>query len=382
MLKEAGGDYAMIQVRTLPNRTLSARAQTDPLSQYGDLWQILYESALESGAEVLSGLDVTDIDPNNSSVTVSNGDVLTADLIIGADGPRGRGRRILLDQDQTEERMPKSFMTYQATIPTERMTRYPELDELTKGQISRTIRLIFAEGKVLHFFPINHGSAYCIQYCPNDDSFEGHWGDKQITRLSDVAGICEPKILRIAEIADPAIAVRMPDNIKLEHWVHDSQQFIVVGEAAHPFPPASQQGIAMAFEDAAVLGKLFGHLSSKDQIGNFLYAFEDIRQTRCYSSFQDDVALYRFLAMPPGPNQRERDARLKESTREEGKEEGLDAVEDTSMARKQWEEVKKVYAYDCEDEADEWWIQWGVLRQRAAERNEFYDKSSFGSREA
>ena len=31
----------------------------------------------------------------------------------------------------------------------------------------------------------------------------------------------------------------------------------------------------------------------------------------------------------------------------------------------QWREVAETFAYDCEDEADDWWVQWGVLRERA-----------------
>jgi len=209
---------------------------------------------------------------------------------------------------------------------------------------------------------------------------EGHWSDKPTVRLSDVVTNCDAKIRRIAELADPAVVIRLPDSTKLEHWVHDSQQFVIIGDAAHPFPGGAQQGAAMAVEDAAVLGKLFGHLSSKDQIGNFLYAFEDIRQARCHASFQDDVNLYKFLVLPPGPHRQARDEGLKKTY--VGEQQGLDHVEDASITRQQWEEVKKVYAYDCEDEADEWWIQWGLLRQRAAERNEFYDKTSFTDQEA
>ena len=29
--------------------------------------------------------------------------------------------------------------------------------------------------------------------------------------------------------------------------------------------------------------------------------------------------------------------------------------------------------YDCEDEADNWWVQWGMLRERASERDEKSD---------
>ena len=96
----------------------------------------------------------------------------------------------------------------------------------------------------------------------------------------------------------------------------------------------------MALEDAAVLGKLFSHLNNKSQIGNFLYAFEDIRQSRCYSSFYDETVLYRFFSMRPGPQQQARDEGLK-TTYAEGRQNLSVSVD---AAGKQWEEVKKVYA--------------------------------------
>ena len=74
------------------------------------------------------------------------------------------------------------------------------------------------------------------------------------------------------------------------------------------------------------------------------------------------------MSMLPGPQRDARDEGLK-STHAHGRNNFSDSDD---AASKQWEEVKKVYAYDCEDEADEWWVRWGLLRERAAERNKFH----------
>lgn len=34
----------------------------------------------------------------------------------------------------------------------------------------------------------------------------------------------------------------------------------------------------------------------------------------------------------------------------------------------QWEQVKELFGYDPEDQADDWWIKWGLLRERAKDR--------------
>ena len=31
----------------------------------------------------------------------------------------------------------------------------------------------------------------------------------------------------------------------------------------------------------------------------------------------------------------------------------------------EWVEVKEIFGYNAEDDADNWWVQWGLLRERA-----------------
>ena len=48
----------------------------------------------------------------------------------------------------------------------------------------------------------------------------------------------------------------------------------------------------MAAEDAVVLGSLFSHLSTLDQIPSFLNAYQELRQKRCeLVNMGDDTSL-------------------------------------------------------------------------------------------
>lgn len=118
----------------------------------------------------------------------------------------------------------------------------------------------------------------------------------------------------------------------------------------------------MAVEDAAVLGKLFCHLSSRDQISSFLWAYQDIRQGRCAALHQVELGGIYFMTLEDGPEQQARDEGLKARHRA-GKNamSGEDGEEETA----QWRDVRATFDYDCEDEADNWWVQWGLLRERA-----------------
>ncbi len=42
----------------------------------------------------------------------------------------------------------------------------------------------------------------------------------------------------------------------------------------------------------------------------------------------------------------------------------LDATGDLEETP-EWVEIKEVFGYDAEDDADNWWVEWGLLRERA-----------------
>ena len=117
----------------------------------------------------------------------------------------------------------------------------------------------------------------------------------------------------------------------------------------------------MAIEDSAVLAKLFGHLVSTDQITSFLYAFQELRQGRTESTRMNEMANLRFISMPDDAGGIQRDAHFRSQ-----KDTGANPVEDESSgATGLWETIKELWCYDAEDEADDWWVGWGMLRLRS-----------------
>lgn len=81
--------------------SLSPRSLSDYCLQYGDLLTVLKELAVEVGVTVRPDADVSTIstkpDPR-PSVTLSTGEVLYCDVIVGADGFSGQCRRSLYGQ--------------------------------------------------------------------------------------------------------------------------------------------------------------------------------------------------------------------------------------------------------------------------------------------
>lgn len=118
----------------------------------------------------------------------------------------------------------------------------------------------------------------------------------------------------------------------------------------------------MTVEDGAVLAKLFSHLRTEDQIGSFLWAFQDLRQPRCNFVIAGELGQIHFMMMPPSEMAQARDDSMRMR-----RDAGVNVLSQEGDAEEtpEWTEIKEVFGYDAEDEADNWWVQWGLLRERA-----------------
>ena len=112
----------------------------------------------------------------------------------------------------------------------------------------------------------------------------------------------------------------------------------------------------MAVEDAVVLGSLFSHLRTTNQIPSFLSAYEELRQRRCGLVFAADMGNAKMVAMPDGPMAAARDDDMRRRKDEW----------DEGTLKAQFEEIAEIFGYDAGDAAEEWWINWGRFHDNAA----------------
>lgn len=119
----------------------------------------------------------------------------------------------------------------------------------------------------------------------------------------------------------------------------------------------------MALEDGAVLAKLFSHIRTSDQIPTLLYAYQDLRQPHVRRVQQKDLSDLYFQCTPPGEVQQGRDDFMR-AQRDAGRSPLAPAGADEEELP-EWTEIKDVFGYDAEDDADNWWVEWGLLRERA-----------------
>ncbi|TFY56830.1 hypothetical protein EVJ58_g7408 [Rhodofomes roseus] len=325
------------------------------LTTHAELHRILSDAAVAHGVNIRYDAQVVSIDPDLGQVRLASGDTLSADVIIGADGETGISRDVLVGQHDrgTPVGMSVIHATFSTTIATKEM---PDAIRQAVDLEDNVIFAGFGNGCGAAAWPIHQRKEVALEFILRDPATEGTWGDAPCTDLSAlVPSPCDPR-------ATNAVRTVIKDYSPLESWVHDSARFVVIGQAAHAFPAIAVQAVAMAVEDAAVLGKLFCHLSSRDQISSFLWAFQDIRQKRCATLHQVELGYIWFMTLQDGPHQQARDEGLKERYRA-GK--NVMSAEDGEEETPQWRDVRATFDYDCEDHADDWWVQWGLLRERA-----------------
>ncbi|KAG2114824.1 hypothetical protein DEU56DRAFT_841667 [Suillus clintonianus] len=330
------------------------------------LRRVLYEAAIAAGAQVRAGATVVSVSGDRPHVTLSTGETLLADVIIGADGRSSLVQQAIVGKDIFDA-APYQHLFYNTTVPGALMRADPQLALFFKQPVE-TMYVWLGNNRSACAFRMGGKDEYALHlWVPSrqkglsDDDCWG--GGLDLNEMRRQLGECEPRLQKMTKLAATPARVQVKMVPPIEDWVDEHGRMVILGEAAHPLPAGSLQGGAMAVEDAAVLGKLFSHLRDKDQISTFLHAFQDLREDRCASVVHTEQCNMYFQMMPAGPQQEQRDQDMRAKTAQG------ESVFCGGEASEQWEQLKVLCGYDAEDEADNWWVNWGLLRERAKQRS-------------
>lgn len=123
--------------------------------------------------------------------------------------------------------------------------------------------------------------------------------------------------------------------------------------------PCSTQSCCLSVEGAAVLSGLLSYVRSLDHIPHLVSAYETIRRKRSKFLHEVEVTSIKQCMFPPGPEREARDLEMQKLLRARQHKWDDDAYLGL------WGQLCEIWAYDAFDAADDWWIQWGVLREQA-----------------
>ncbi|KAJ7149867.1 hypothetical protein C8R43DRAFT_1006875 [Mycena crocata] len=323
-----------------------------------DLRKMMYDVAVGLGATFRLNTTAVGVDPGQRVVTLDSGENMTADVIVGADGISGFARPLLLAEQDISEASEPSLCMYSVVVPRASVETDPECKRFYIPEVT-TMFSFFGNNQSVISHPIGGEPAFtfCL-YRPWDE-----YEDSPVDGLRAALKAAEPRLKNLGAMAVSPLRFPIFEHPSLEDWVDESGRLVVVGPAAHPIPTGSTQCYAMDLEDGAVLAKLFSHLHTPEQISEFLYAFQDLRQPRCEAVLAAETGIIHYMSMPNCPDQEARDGGMMAKAATGANLFDAAGGEETA----EWEEIKTVFGYDAEDEADNWWVSWGLLKERSLE---------------
>ncbi|KAI0821440.1 FAD/NAD(P)-binding domain-containing protein [Irpex lacteus] len=327
------------------------------LMKHEDVHRMVYHLALSAGAEIDFGVTVVSVSSGNPkpSVVLSTGEAIQADIVIGADGRCSIVRQVVCDYEEDETPLSTGTTVYSGTVLAEQLKDDPKLEQFVK---LNEWAVGFATAMTMCIFPVRAHTELAFvlflqQQC-TDSSLDQQipdecWSNSVLSDSLKPEGLALYLRRLMAKMPSLSCCQWLRRDLA-EEWIDESGRIVLLGEAAHPFPPGTTYATAAGIEDAVVLGMLFTHLSSERQIATLLNAYQEIREDRCRNLVNIDTSNAGLMMLPPGPAREARDKMLSAPK---------DVWEEDSETRKEFDGLAELFGYEAEDAAMQWWVDWG-----------------------
>jgi len=197
---------------------------------------------------------------------LENGDTVSGDLLVGADGIHSSIREQMLGPDKPDF---TGNIAWRAVVPMDKLGDIapPPTACVWVGAKRHAVTYRLRGGKLANFVGI-----------VEDDSWTSESWTEQGTKddvLADFAG-WHPVITNLIESADAHYRWALFDRQPLSKWTDG--RAVLLGDACHPTLPFQAQGAVMAIEDAFLLAKLCSE--TPENLPAALTTYFDTRQPR------------------------------------------------------------------------------------------------------
>ncbi|KAF7323524.1 FAD-binding-3 domain-containing protein [Mycena kentingensis (nom. inval.)] len=355
MVEAARGDYMMFRHTTL------LRILYDKLDPLPSGARPAKKGAGAGDAVVHFGAEVVQIDTNAATVTLASGEVFSGDAIIGADGRHGFVRRLLIEEEEEDAEEEETGLALCAAIVPKKRIQEAGLADLFYDDVNCGFWM--GNGRTAFTYPVGGEEDVSLWvYTPDNpqrSSKDTAWKELSELRMDEIMGgeeQCDPRLLKLASLAGPTTVHQLTTPYQLDSWVSESGRVLAIGAAAHPAPVSGLYLYTTALEDGLFIGKVFSHTRDPARITEFFHAFQEAREPRCTRLRNMDQEYIDILSVVDGEIQEGRDAtiRANDAAGRNGMEGDLQQMMDDFVF---------AYGYDADDDADEWWINWGRMRQ-------------------
>ncbi|KAL4916444.1 hypothetical protein BDW62DRAFT_212000 [Aspergillus aurantiobrunneus] len=205
---------------------------------------------------------VASCDCTRGTVELVGGEVLSADLIVGADGIKSMVRNYVLGEEVTAR--PTGLSAYRMMISTKDLEEESEFVKFINPRKGCTTMVIGPDRRLI-MGPARNGTIYSIvalipDEIMDEDSANSSWtteGDhrRMMTTFADFP-VWAQRPLQLAK-GLPLGLWQLRDLDPLQTWYRG--RAILIGDAAHAMLPTQGQGASQAIEDAEALGAFFDH---------------------------------------------------------------------------------------------------------------------------
>ncbi|KAK7045205.1 FAD/NAD(P)-binding domain-containing protein [Favolaschia claudopus] len=239
------------------------------------------EDGVGPPARLHLGQEVVFCDAVAGKVTLKNGEVCEADLILGCDGIRSMIRTSVLGYAQPP--LPSGISTFRCLFNAEKLEGLDDMDWFTKGMSgARTVTSPEKRFRMLFLFPCRKGSLINVVAHHVDDREQDSLKRNETVSVEEVVDEFQGfhyrylKFLQLAE--QPILRWQLLALPILPTWING--RTALLGDAAHGTLPTMGQGAGMALEDAAAIGCLIPSGTKPEDIPKRLEAYEKLRKSR------------------------------------------------------------------------------------------------------
>ncbi|KAJ7609687.1 FAD/NAD(P)-binding domain-containing protein [Roridomyces roridus] len=257
-------------------------------------------------AQLHLGSKVLSCDPEVGSITLANGNTISADLVIGADGIHSTIRSTILGQ--AVQPLPCGISCFRFLLDASGVKDIPDLrwytddPHLHKGIVWTG----FKSFRMIVIYPVrNRTLINFVGSFADEDQGKPDWAPSATRQeVLEKFHDAHSKFLRLLDlpIVTPILKWKLRTVPVLGNWIRGHAALL--GDSAHGSVPFMGQGASMAIEDAGVLGVLLSLGTTKDEIPARLAAYETLRKER--AEFVSKKSLDRALSNdvyyePPSP---------------------------------------------------------------------------------
>ncbi|KAG2733501.1 hypothetical protein G9P44_003026 [Scheffersomyces stipitis] len=273
-----------------------------------DYQRILHESALELGVEYKLNSRIASVDQEAVTVTMVDGNIHQADIIVGADGIRSKVRDSAVVTEEKVLPLKCSNCAYRATIPREVMLSDPEIAHLMTDVNSNCW---IGYRRHIMAYPIRNGELYNMVLCHPGEASVGVWNEPgDVEEMRHHYRNFDPIVVRLLSKVQSVLKWVLADLPMLPRYVSESGKVVLIGDAAHAMLPYLAQGAAQAIEDGATLADEINMCKSSSDIPVALKNYQKRRKRRVEAVQAGAHKNGHVWHLPDGEEQEERDTKM------------------------------------------------------------------------